>query len=264
MKAIILAAGYATRMYPLTENQPKALLPLRGKPVIDYIVEQIRRIPEVTEIFVVTNSKFYPHFCEWAAGANMEAQKASAESARQVSLEASEQAISPALRVEVLDDGTDSNENRRGAVGDVFFTIQQKNIDDELLIIASDNYFTYDLREQLAVFRKTGCDTLVAKEMHDREKIKAFGVAVLAPDGKLLDFEEKPQNPKSNTAVYAAYFYRRETTPLFEKYLAEGHSPDNIGAFPQWLYKTHPVYVYIMNGDCHDIGTIEMYNEMNK
>ena len=244
MKAIILAAGYATRMYPLTENTPKALLPLRGKAVIDYIVEQIRNLPEITEIFVVTNSKFYPHFCEWAAGANAQ--------------------NTAGAKIEVLDDGTTTNENRRGAVGDVFFTIKEKSIDDELFIVASDNYFTYDLREQFDVFRKTGCDTLVAKEFPDREKLKALGVAVTDPDGKLLDFEEKPQNPKSNIAVYAAYFYRRETTPLFEKYLAEGNSPDNIGAFPQWLYKSHPVYVYIMNGDCHDIGTIEMYEQMNK
>lgn len=240
MKAIILAAGYATRMYPLTENTPKPLLPIRGKAVVDYIVEQVNLLPEVDEIFVVTNSKFFPHFCEWAENAPSRA------------------------KISVLDDGTTSNENRRGAVGDVFFTITEKKIDDELVIIGGDTYFTYDLREQLAVFRKTGCDTLSALELDDPERLKSFGIAVLAPDGKLLDFEEKPQNPKSNMVVYATYFFRKETTPLFEEFLAEGNSPDNIGSFPQWLMKNHDLYAYKIRGECHDIGSIEMYNRLRR
>ncbi|MCL2577800.1 MAG: nucleotidyltransferase family protein [Defluviitaleaceae bacterium] len=240
MQAIILAAGYATRMYPLTENTPKALLPLRGKPIIDHIVEQLNNLPDVKNVYVVSNSKFYSHFCEWAKNAPTK------------------------IPVAVLDDGTTSNENRRGAVGDVFFAITEKSIDDEIIVIAGDNYFTYDLREQLEVFRKTGCDTLCGKELNNQEKLKSFGIAVLAPDGKLLDFEEKPQNPKSNIVIYAAYFFRKETAALFEKFLKEGNNPDNIGSFPQWLYKFQDVYTYKMNGDCYDIGTIEMYYEMNK
>lgn len=240
MQAIILAAGYATRMYPLTENTPKALLPLRGKPIIEYIVEQINRLVEVENIIVVSNSKFYPHFCEWAKTALSK------------------------IPVAVLDDGTTSNENRRGAVGDVFFAINEFGIDDELLVIAGDNYFTYDLREQLEFFRRTGCDTLCGKEFPNKEMLSSFGIALLAPDGKLLDFEEKPQKPKSDIVIYAAYFFRKDTTQLFEKYLAEGNNPDNIGSFPQWLYKFRDVYTYKMDGDCYDIGTIEMYNEMNK
>lgn len=239
MKALILAAGYATRMYPLTENTPKPLLPLRGKAVIDYIIEQLNNLP-VDEIFVVSNSKFFPHFSEWA------------------------KTVPTNLPIEVLNDGTTSNENRRGAVGDVFFAITEKAIDDELLVIAGDNYFTYDLREQYEVFRKTGCDTLAGKELDDVEKLKTFAVALLAPDGKVLELEEKPQKPKSNMAIYATYFFRKETVPLFEKYLNEGNNPDLIGSFPQWLYKTHDVYTYKMNGECYDIGTIEMYNQLNK
>lgn len=240
MKAIILAAGYATRMYPLTENKPKALLPLRGKPVINYIIEQINNLACVNGIFVVTNSRFYPHFNEWAKNAPT------------------------TLPVEVLDDGTTNNENRRGAVGDVAFTINEKKIDDEILVIASDNYFTFDLREQLAKFRETGSDTLAAIRLDDEEKLKAFAVAVLSAEGKVLELEEKPQKPKSNTAIFAIYFFRKETVPLFEKYLREGHSPDNIGAFPQWLLQNHDLYAYKMNGECYDIGTIEMYEKLNK
>jgi len=131
-------------------------------------------------------------------------------------------------------------------------------------VLAGDNYFTYDLREQLEVFRKTGCDTLCGKELNEPEKLKNFGIAVLAPDGKLLDFEEKPQNPKSNIVIYAVYFFRKETISLFEKYLTEDNSSDNIGSFPQWIYNFCDIYIYKMNGECYDIGTIEIYNEMNK
>ena len=240
MKVILLAAGYATRMYPLTENTPKALLPLRGKAVIGHIIEQLNNLPEIKNIYVVTNSKFFSHFTEWAKTAPTD------------------------TPIEVLDDGTTNNENRRGAIGDVLFTIEQKSINDELLVIASDNYFTYDIREQYDVFRKTGCDTLAGKEIDDREALKSFAVALLDPNGKVLDLEEKPQNPKSNMAIFATYFFRKETSGMFTQYLSQGNSPDNIGAFPQWLYKIRDVYAYKMNGDCYDIGTIEMYEKMNR
>jgi len=239
MKAIILLAGYATRMYPLTENQPKALLPLKGKPVIDYIVEQINKLPEVDTIYAVTNSKFYSHFTMWANTAPT------------------------TIPIEVLDDGTTSNENRRGAIGDIFFAIQEKNIDDELFVVAGDNYFTYDLREQYGVFRKTGCDTIAGKELNDIEKLKAFAVAKLDVYGKVVELVEKPAVPESNIAIYAIYFYRRETVPMFCTYLGEGNNPDHPGSFPQWLHRIQDMYNYTMNGDCYDIGTIEMYEDMN-
>ncbi|MCL1843786.1 MAG: nucleotidyltransferase family protein [Defluviitaleaceae bacterium] len=246
MKAIILAAGYATRMYPLTENTPKPLLPLRGKAIIDHIIEQINNMPQVDKIYVVTNSKFYPHFCAWAKDTS------------------GNEVLRNSAAVEVIDDGTTSNENRRGAVGDVYFTISEKSIDDDLLVIAGDNYFTYDLREQYEFFKKTGCDTIAGIELNDTEKLKALAVAVLDAQGKVLELEEKPQIPKSNMAIYATYFFRRETVPLFKQYLDEGNGADLIGAFPQWLYKKFPVYAYKMNGECYDVGTIEMYNQMNK
>ena len=239
MKAIILLAGYATRMYPLTQNQPKALLPLKGKPVIDYIVEQINKLL-VDTIYAVTNSKFYTHFAEWAKTAPT------------------------TIPIEVLDDGTTSNENRLGAIGDIFFTIGEKDINDDLFIVAGDNYFTYDLTEQYDVFRKTGCDTIAGKELNDIQQLKAFAVAKLDATGKVLDLVEKPEKPESNIAIYATYFYRKDTVPLFKRYLEEGNNPDPPGSFPQWLHKIRDVYTYTMNGDCYDIGTIEMYEKMNR
>ena len=240
MKVIILLAGYATRMYPLTENQPKALLPLRGKPVIDYIIDQINRLPDVDTIYAVTNSKFFPHFTKWALTAPTD------------------------IPIEVLDDGTTTNENRRGAVGDIHFTITEKNIDDDLFVVAGDNFFTYDLLEQYNLFREKNCDTIAGKVLNDIEMLKAFAVAKLDENGKVLDLVEKPLVPQSNIAIYATYFYLADTVKLFTQYLEEGNNPDPPGSFPQWLHKIKDVYTYKMDGDCYDIGTIEMYNQMNQ
>ncbi|MCL2372826.1 MAG: nucleotidyltransferase family protein [Defluviitaleaceae bacterium] len=238
MKAIILLAGYATRMYPLTENQPKALLPIKGKPVIDYIIEQINRIPAIDTIYAVTNSRFYPHFSAWAKTAPT------------------------AIPIEVLDDGTTSNDNRLGAIGDIYFTIQQKAIEDELFIVAGDNLFTYDLKEQYDLYLAKNCDTIAGKELDNIEMLKSFAVAKLDQHGKVLDLVEKPQQPESNIAIYATYFYKKETAALFKQYLEEGNNPDPPGGFPQWLHKIRDIYAYKMNGDCYDIGTIEMYEAM--
>jgi len=239
MKAIILLAGYATRMFPITKDQPKALLPLKGKPVIDYIIDQINRIPAIDTIYAVTNSKFYSHFVEWA------------------------KAAPTATTIEVLDDGTTTNDNRLGAVGDIYFTIQEKAIDDDIFVIAGDNYFTFDLKEQYEFFAKKG-DTLAAKEIDDIEMLRAFAVAELDALGKVLSLEEKPQNPKSNTAIFASYFYKKSTIPMFKRYFDEGNPPDAPGYFPEWLHKISDVYAYVMNGECYDIGTIAMYEAMNK
>jgi len=240
MKAIILLAGYATRMYPLTENFPKALLPLKGKPVIDYIVDQINRLDAVDTIYAITNSRFVSHFSDWA-----------------------KTAPTP-IPIEVIDDGTTSNDNRLGAIGDIYFTLTQKNIDDDLFIIAGDNYFTFDLTEQYDFFIQHRADTIAAKYIDDVEQLKAFAVAELDEHGKVLSLEEKPADPKSNTAIFASYFYTKETAKLFKTYLDEGNAPDAPGYFVQWLYQQKDVYAYTMNGDCYDIGTIEMYEKMNE
>jgi glucose-1-phosphate thymidylyltransferase len=246
MKAILLVAGYATRMFPLTENQPKALLPLRGKPVLDYIMEQIYRLPDIDHIYAVSNTRFYPHFSQWAEGWRAGGKTAAAP-----------------ISITVLDDGTTSNENRRGAIGDIYFALTQEKIDDEIFVVAGDNYFTYDLREQYDFFRQRGYDTVTGKQIADRETLKAFAVAKLAPDGRVLELVEKPAEPASDIGIFASYFYRRDTLPLFKEYLDAGENPDPPGAFVQWLHTRRPVYAYKMNGECYDIGTIEMYNAMN-
>jgi glucose-1-phosphate thymidylyltransferase len=238
MKAIILVAGYATRMYPLTLNQPKALLPLKGKPVINYIIDQLNRIEAVDAVYVVSNHKFFTHFKEWAQTAPSRAP------------------------ITVLDDGTTEDGTKRGAIGDMYFTIREMGIDEDVAVICGDNYFTYDLKEQYEFFREKNADTLTAGIIDDIEQLKAFAVAELDEDGKVLSLIEKPEQPATNIAIYGSYFYKRDTLPLIAQYIAEGNNPDQPGRLPQWLHTRKAVYAYIMNGACYDIGTIKAYEEM--
>ena len=238
MKAIILAAGYATRLYPLTLHQPKALLPIGGKPILDHIVEQMEGVRELDRIFVVSNAKFAAQFDAWA------------------------RTVHCRIPIEVLNDGTTDDSNKRGAIGDIFFAIAEKKIDDELMVIAGDNFFTYSLREYVNFYREKDRDCVCVKRWQDEKMLSQFGIALLDENGKVLDIEEKPAKPKSNAVVFATYLYKRETVPLFAEYLAAGNKADAPGNFPAWLYRRKEVYAYAFDGDCYDIGTPESYREV--
>ena len=238
MIALILAAGYATRLYPLTLNMPKALLPIDNKPIIDYIVEQIETIDEVKEIVVISNHRFAPNFFEWAENGPFK------------------------KNLTVIDDGTTSEETRRGAIGDILFAIEEKKIDDEILVVAGDNFFTYSLKDYYDFYREKDRDCVCVKKFDNRELLKQFGVAVLDENGRVLEIEEKPAKPKSDTAVYATYMYKKDTVPLFRTYIEEGNKPDAPGYFLEWLYKRKDVYAYAFDGECYDIGTPESYRSV--
>jgi len=238
MKAIILAAGYATRLYPLTLNMPKALLPIGKKPIIDHIVAQMDTVEELDEIYVVSNDKFAGHFEEWA------------------------KTVQSRVPVKVLNDGTTDDSNKRGAIGDISFVIEEMKIDDDLMVIAGDNFFTYSLKDYVAFFREKDRDCVCVKVWEDESQLSQFGIALLDWAGKVLDIEEKPAKPKSNTVVFAAYLYKKETVPMFQEYLAAGNKPDAPGNFPAWLYHKKEVYAYTFNGECYDIGTPESYHEV--
>ncbi|GFI61681.1 glucose-1-phosphate thymidylyltransferase 1 [Clostridiales bacterium] len=238
MIAIILAAGYATRLYPLTINRPKALLPINDKPIIDYIVDEIETIDGVNEIVIVSNHKFADSFSHWHKD------------------------LKRSIKITVLDDGTTSEETRKGAIGDILFAIDEMKIDDEILVIAGDNFFTYSLKDYYRFYKKLDKDCVCVKEFDDRNMLKQFGVAVLDKDGRLIDIEEKPDKPKSNIAVYATYMYKKETVPMFKEYIDAGNKPDAPGYFLEWLYKRKDVYAYKFDGECYDIGTPETYKSV--
>ena len=238
MKAIVLSAGYATRLYPLTKDTPKGLLPIGNKSILDFITDQIETVPEIDEIFIISNHKFFPNFSEWAKVRKTH------------------------LKINVLDDGTTDDSNKLGAIGDIWFTIQNGNIDEDVLIVAGDNFFTFPLNDYLEFYRKKQCDTILVSELDRLEDLRRMGNAILDAEDKVIGMEEKPQEPKSNCAVFASYIYQKETLPLIEQYLKEGNNPDAPGFFPSWLYQRKPIYAYKFVGECYDIGTHESYREV--
>jgi len=239
MKAIILVAGYATRMYPLTLTQPKALLPVGGRPIIDRIVDQINELPEINEIIVVSNHKFITQFQKWT------------------------ETVVSKIPIALLDDGSTNEDDRLGAIGDMHFTVHLKNIKEDIVVIAGDNFIDYPLMEQYDFFKQKQSDTVAAKKIDDRILLTRLAVATTDENSKILSLVEKPTDPPSNLAIFATYFYKADTLPLFDQYLKEGNTPDAPGYFVQWLHKQKDVYAYIMNGDCIDIGTVDAYKELN-
>jgi glucose-1-phosphate thymidylyltransferase len=232
MKAIILAGGYATRLQPLTDDLSKCLLPVGGKPVVDWILERIREVEEIDEVHVVTNSRFAQDFEHWAMFKD---------------------------GVTVHDDRTTSNEDRLGAIGDVAFTLDQAGIvDDDVIVIAGDNLFDYDLQDYVDFWRSKGVASAVAvRDVGDLRLASQYGIVALDGDARVVDFVEKPAEPTSTLAATATYIYHREHLPLVSRYLAEGNPPDQSGSFFEWLRSREPVYGYWFTGIWLDIGDKE-------
>jgi len=242
MIAILLAAGYATRLYPLTKNKPKSLLPLGSRLIIDYIMDSVDKISGLSKVVLITNDLFTKQFEDWAASLDREGK----------------------APIVVLNDGTTDDTNKRGAIGDIKFTIDTLGIDDDVCILAGDNIFTYNIENMQEFFEEKKAPTLIAinvPELHQRQKL---AVAVLDENCRVVDMEEKPQEPKSEWGIYATYFYGKDILPLIDTYLEEGNSPDAPGNFPAWLYKRMPVYAFKGDGECIDIGTLENYEKTCK
>lgn len=246
MKCILLCAGYATRLFPLTENFPKALLEVGGQTILDYILKGVNEVKEVDQIYVITNDRYYNHFLSWKEEKNN------------------------IIPIEVINDYTKSNDDRLGAIGDIWYTISQKNIDDDLLIIAGDNLFNYSLADAVDYFKDIKNAVVCSKPSDDKEFLKSVAIAKLDDNNKIIELIEKPENPESNIVVYATYLYPKNVIPLIKQYLDEGNKPDAPGYFLQYLYKIQDVYAYNFNGNCFDVGTHEslklandLYNKNN-
>lgn len=234
MKAIILAAGYATRLYPLTKDFPKALLSVGGQPLLDHILNQLNKIPEIDQIHVVSNARFYPVFFQWAQ-------------AKQ----------DP--RLHVHNDGTQDDATRLGAIGDIDYVLKTAELNDDCLIVAGDNLLMIDYAEFFNAYRKnSSLSTLLVQKMQDAATLQRFAVAVLDEQNHVTHLVEKPKNPPSEYGVFALYLYPASVMRMISRYLAEGNSPDAPGNFPVWLVQHKvPVCAYITDAPCYDIGTHE-------
>src|SRR5436190_9427698 len=243
MKVIILAAGYATRLYPLTLTRPKALLPVAGKPMIEYVLDNLAPIGGIERIYVVTNARFAAQFQQWADSYRSE---------------------KTALDFTIVNDGTTDETNKLGAIGDLHLVLKGQQIDDDVIVVAADNLFSEKLTDFGRYCREKKAPVLALYDVGDLEQIKKYNAISVAPDGRITFFEEKPTKPTSTLTGIALYFYPKATVPLIQQYIAEGNNPDQPGRLIQWLYTRVPVYTWRVPGLWFDIGSKETLEEANK
>ena len=243
MKLIVLAAGYATRLYPLTLDRPKALLPVAGRPMLEHVLERLAAIPEIDGAYVATNSKFARVFRDWAA------------------------AYAPPgadWRVTVVDDGTTSDEDKLGAIGDLDLVLRSERIDDDVVVVAGDNLFSDDLVDFGRFALARDAPVLAVYDVRDLDEMPKYSAIAADDDGRITSFEEKPDRPTSTLTGIALYFYPRSVLPLIRQYIAEGNNPDQPGRLVQWLYPQTPVYTWEVPGIWYDIGSQETLREADE
>ncbi|MBR2787922.1 MAG: nucleotidyltransferase family protein [Erysipelotrichaceae bacterium] len=232
MKCIIVAAGYATRLYPLTENFPKPLLDVKGKPILDWLIEDIA--DQIEEFIVVTNHKFYQHFLDWAQG----------------------------KKVRVIDDGTISNKTRLGAVRDI--RLASEDVDCDCLVMAGDNLLDFSLKGfvDYALAKNTSC--VMCHEERELKALQKTAVITMDENDLITSYEEKPEVPKGHHAVPPFYFYKLADLRRIDEALKEGCGYDAPGSFAAWLSSKTPMHAYRMPGKRYDIGDLESYRRVNE
>jgi glucose-1-phosphate thymidylyltransferase len=240
VKLIILAAGYATRLYPLTLDRPKHLLDVAGRPVIEHVLDRLAPIDEIDGSYLVTNSRFADRFRRWASGYGGQ------------------------LRPEIVDDGTTSEDDRLGAIGDFGLVLRQASIDDDVIVAAGDNLFTESLKGFGEAARERDAPLLAVYDVGDLEAIRKYNAIEIDDDASIAYFEEKPQSPRTTLTGIALYFYPRSCLPLVHEYLEGGNNPDQPGRLVEWLYPRRPVYVWNVPGEWVDIGSPETLAEAGR
>ena len=242
MKAIIIAAGYSTRLYPLTIDMPKQLLQVGPKLMVEHIIDKINQVKEIDEIIIVVNDKFYSKFLEWKNGYKGTAKK-----------------------IILINDGTRSNEERLGAIGDLHLAIVQGNIHDGVLIIGGDNLFDFDLNDLLSLHKEKGHPVIAARDLGDPAKLaKKFGTIEMNDENIITGFEEKPEKPKTSLCATLIYYLTKEDVQELEDLIAKKSKLDNTGEFIKHLSKKKPVACFTFQGMWYDIGSHEELKEVNE
>jgi glucose-1-phosphate thymidylyltransferase len=243
MKVIILAAGYATRLYPLTLTQPKPLLPVAGKPMIEHVLDNLAPVGGIDRVYVVTNAKFAGHFQKWSDDYRATKSK---------------------LNFTVVNDGTTDDTSKLGAIGDINYVLKTQNVDDDLIVVAGDNLFSEKITDFGKFCREKNAPVLALYDVGNLEEIKKYNSISTDAGGRITFFEEKPKNPTSTLTGIALYFYPKAVIPLIKQYIAGGNNPDQPGRLVQWLYPRTPVYTWRVPGLWFDIGSKETLEEANK
>ena len=243
MKALVLAAGYATRLYPLTRERPKPLLAVGGRPILEHLLERLAPIEGLDGVSVVTNARFADHFRRWADEYGPPR---------------------PELRPTIIDDGTTSDEDKLGAIGDLVLVLERERVDDDLIVVAGDGLFSESLAEFGCVSEGRDTPVLAVYDVGDLETIKRYSEIVVDDAGRVVGFEEKPERPTSTLAGIALYFYPRPVFSLIRQYVDEGNNADQPGRLVEWLHTRVPVYTWQVPGRWLDIGSPDTLAEADR
>ncbi|HZI19633.1 MAG TPA: nucleotidyltransferase family protein [Pyrinomonadaceae bacterium] len=243
MKLIVLAAGYATRLYPLTLDRPKPLLEVAGKPMLEHVMDNVAAIEEIDHVYVVTNAKFAGHFERWAGQYG---------------------GRRGGLPFTVVNDGSTDDSNKLGAIGDMHLVLTGQNVEDDVAVVAGDNLFSQSLGGFGEFCREKNAPVLAVYDVGDLEEIRKYNSIEVDAEGRITFFEEKPANPRSTLTGIALYFYPKATLPLIRQYVEEGNNPDQPGRLVQWLYPRAPFYTWRVPGIWYDVGSKETLEEANR
>jgi glucose-1-phosphate thymidylyltransferase len=236
MKILVLAAGYATRLYPLTLDRPKPLLPIAGRPMLEYILKKLFVSTDISECLIVTNHRFAQKFQDWV------------------------NQYKSSIPITVMDDGTLSDADKRGAVGDMRFVFEEKGIKDDMLVIAGDNLFDFDITKfYLFANSHIPYPSVGLYTVTDKEAVKRYSVVEIDKDNRIIHFEEKPEQPRSNLVAICLYFFPSQTLSLIDRYIRQGNNPDQPGHYISWLCKAKNTYGYKFEGEWFDIGDKNEY-----
>lgn len=240
MKNIVIAAGYATRLYPLTENFPKPLLKIGDSTILDRMMADIDAIPEIDEHIIVTNHRFAHIFDEWKAKSNY------------------------SKPITIIDDGTTDNDNRLGAVRDLLLALEQRAVDDDIMVLAADNILDFSLQGFADYFKQKGSSVIMCHHEPELRKLQRTGVIAVDGDMKVLEMQEKPAEPVSNWAVPPFYIYSRKDLPLIRECMDHGCGFDAPGNLAHYLTDVITLHAWPMPGSRFDIGSMDSYEEAQK
>lgn len=240
MKNIVIAAGYATRLYPLTENFPKPLLKIGERSILDRILDDVDGIEDIDEHIIVTNHKFAEIFNNWV----------------------SERKLKPGTKpIRIIDDGTTDNENRLGAVKDLLLAIDEFDINDDIMVLAADNVLDFSFQGFVNFFKQKNTSVIMCHHEPELYKLQRTGVIAVDDDMKVLEMQEKPEHPVSNWAVPPFYIYKKNDLPLIRDCLNHGCGFDAPGNLAHYLVNATTIHAWIMPGTRYDIGSLDSYKE---
>ena len=237
MKNIVIAAGYATRLYPLTENYPKPLLKIGARNILERMLDDIDPLPEIDEHIIVTNHKFADIFEQWAAGTRY------------------------TKPITIIDDGTSTNDTRLGAVRDLLLAIEKRSVDDDIMVLAADNILEFSFRGFIDYFKEKGTSVIMCHHQPDLKRLQRTGVMAVDSDMRVLQMQEKPEKPVSTWAVPPFYIYSKSDLPLIRECLAHGCGYDAPGNLAHYLTDASTLHAWPMPAGRFDIGSLDSYRE---